>query len=302
MTGNYDITIQSTEGSVTFYGSRVGSNGERRTTGYAAPLNGLGDPGRRTTSTVKSGADGGLVAPSDQQYDMRQLSLDAFAMSSTATDIELLTASIRAAMPIRETVLVLVTTPQGRQYGANMLVTRCAPSLVYANREMLLRDYTIELLGADPAWYDYTNGTMNTALINKIVPGGIQWTATGALWGSTGLPWTSGIGNTTIVNTGSETVYPTITITGTVHNPIITNVTTSLAFQLNITTSTSDVIVIDMDGETVTLNGTTIMNNITTKNWWGLMVGNNTINYNSSTTDDTAQVVMTWRNRYMEII
>ena len=303
MTGNFDITIQSSSGEVTFYGSKWQDDGTENVTGYQTPLDGLGDPGRRVTSTVKSGADGGLAVASDMFYEMRQISLDAFAMCDTNDAINDVTSGIRAAMPIREQVLLLVTTPQGTRYGAKAIITKCAPSVVYSRNTKLLRDYSIEILAPDPSWYDYTSDNLNQIALNKSVPGGLIWGATGLSWTSSGLPWSSGSGSTVVVNTGTEIVFPTITITGIVHNPIITNVTTGLAFQLSITTSsTSDVIAIDMDSEVVTLNGATIMNNISTENWWGLMVGNNTIDYNSSTSDDTAQVVLSWRNRYMEII
>lgn len=301
MTGNYDITFRSLAGEITFYGSKRGSDGILRSTGYTPPLEGLGDPGRRTTTTVKSGADGGIVVPSDQQYDMRQIPLDAFAMCDSIEDIEQVTANIRAAMPIRENILLLVKAPSGNTFGSNVVVTKCSPSIVYSDGARLLRDYAIEAVAADPYWYDYNQDGINSVALNKLVPGGLQWTSTGAQWSSTGLPWTSGSGNETVANTGDEDVYPLITITGVTHNPVITNISTGLAFQLGISTTATDVIEIDMDAETVTLNGGPIMNNITTKNWWALTPGNNTIGYDSASIDDSAQVVLSWRNRYMEV-
>jgi hypothetical protein len=89
-------------------------------------------------------------------------------------------------------------------------------------------------------------------------------------------------------NTGAYNTFPYFTITGPVTNPVITNQTTGQQIKLNIALAASDVIGIDCQSGTVTLNGTANRNNtvdITTQ-FFPLTPGNNTIAYGSS--DSTA--------------
>ena len=89
-------------------------------------------------------------------------------------------------------------------------------------------------------------------------------------------------------NTGAYTSAPYFTVTGPVSNPIISNQTTGQQIKLNLVLGASDVIGIDCQSGTVTLNGTANRNtnvDITTQ-FFGLTPGVNTIGYGSS--DSTA--------------
>ncbi|MDQ0241154.1 phage distal tail protein [Arthrobacter bambusae] len=89
-------------------------------------------------------------------------------------------------------------------------------------------------------------------------------------------------------NTGAYTTFPYFTITGPVANPVIQNQATGQQIKLNITLAASDVLGVDCQSGTVTLNGTANRNNTVdiSTTFFGLGPGNNTIGYGSS--DSTA--------------
>lgn len=89
-------------------------------------------------------------------------------------------------------------------------------------------------------------------------------------------------------NTGAYATFPYFTITGPVANPVISNQATSQQIKLNITLAPTDVLGIDCQSGTVTLNGTANRNNTVdiSTTFFGLGPGNNTIGYGSS--DSTA--------------
>lgn len=89
-------------------------------------------------------------------------------------------------------------------------------------------------------------------------------------------------------NPGAYATAPFFTITGPVTNPVITNQTTSQQIKLNISLGASDILSVDCQSGTVTLNATANRNNtvdISTQ-FFGLAPGNNTIAFASS--DSTA--------------
>lgn len=299
---NFDVTIQADSGdSITFYGSRIGGGGEIRQIGYQS-IDGLGEPDRRTTVTTKSGADGGLVVASDQQYDSRIVSLEAFAMLESMNGLNEFRASLRKALPIRENVLVLVSAPSGTTYGARAVVSNNKTSLVYSRKPRLLLDLDIDLTCPDPYWQDYSAENPNKVIINKVISGGLVWSESSLDWTTDGLVWSEGANRPTATNSGTETVYPVITITGATTNPVISNLTTGESIKVPLALTDGDVFEIDMNEETLKLNGSNVSNTIVDAAWWGLIVGVNQLQYTSSSDTDPAEVVLTWRDRYMEAI
>lgn len=85
-------------------------------------------------------------------------------------------------------------------------------------------------------------------------------------------------------NTGAYPTAPYFTITGPVAYPIITNQTTGQQIKLNIQIGAGDILGIDCQSGTVTLNGTANRNNTVdiSTTFFGLAPGNNTIGYGSS--------------------
>lgn len=297
---NYDLTIVSSKGSITFFGQKIGSKSTENPTGYSSSLDFLGLPKLRSTTQPKMNADGGLMVATDQNLDARTPSIDAWAICRNNEEKIAILDSFRKSFPIRENVMLFVSTPDGKKFGLQCGILTATSDVKFSDGKNIVIDFAIDLFAGDPFWRDYTFESPNEVPINKQVSGGLQWTSAGLAWLSDGLHWSSGSGNTVIVNGGAETVYPTITIDGVVHNPSIQNIDTGQTFSLNISTNDSDKIVIDMDNETVTLNGSNITNNISSGDWWGLKPGNTQIGYTTANGNDTASVMASWRDLFTE--
>ena len=102
-------------------------------------------------------------------------------------------------------------------------------------------------------------------------------------------------------NNGSDVVYPTITIAGVVTSPVISNLTTGESIRVPIALGADDTLEIDMDNESIKLNGHNTPSSLIIGSWWGLIPGVNRLQYTSNNQSDTAQVVVSWRNRYTEV-
>jgi phage-related protein len=122
--------------------------------------------------------------------------------------------------------------------------------------------------------------------------------------GGSSFPWTfplsfggGGGGSTTLTNNGTTTAYPTITLTGPVISPVITNSTTGQKIQLSLTLLTGDTLVIDTRARTITQGGATnkIGAFVTGSTFWGLAPGENLITY-SANQYDTSTASFVWRD------
>lgn len=107
-------------------------------------------------------------------------------------------------------------------------------------------------------------------------------------------------GSVTLNNAGSETAWPIITLTGPLATPVLTNTTTGAVLQLSYTIATGDVVIIDMDNHTITLNGASLISTKTsTSDWWGLVPGNNTITLTTTASADTGTAVVKYYPPYV---
>lgn len=95
-------------------------------------------------------------------------------------------------------------------------------------------------------------------------------------------------GSFQMINSGAYQTAPYFTITGPVSYPIITNQATGQQIKLNIVLGASDILAIDCQSGTVTLNGTANRNNTVdiSTSFFQLLPGSNTIGFASS--DSTA--------------
>lgn len=102
--------------------------------------------------------------------------------------------------------------------------------------------------------------------------GGVEWDADGAVWEEGQSSYS------TVVVESIDNIYPILTITGRTVNPVITDVTTGTIFQYNGTITESQVLKVDMMNKTATLNGTSVVGNVS-GDWLFLQPGNNKITY-----------------------
>lgn len=91
-------------------------------------------------------------------------------------------------------------------------------------------------------------------------------------------------GDKNIMVDSIDNVYPLLTITGPAVNPTITNITTGAIFAYSGTVTASQVLKVDMMAKTATLNGVSVLGNVT-QDWLYFKPGNNRVEYTTSNTD-----------------
>ena len=127
------------------------------------------------------------------------------------------------------------------------------------------------------------NGNGNLAAILSVelqITGG-----GGVLWEDDGAVWEEGKPSYSMITIDSiDNVYPVVTITGRTVNPILTDVTTGTIFKYEGTITASQVLVVDMMNKTATLNGTSVIGNVT-GDWLYLAPGNNRMTYTADNAD-----------------
>jgi len=103
-----------------------------------------------------------------------------------------------------------------------------------------------------------------------------------------------------ITNSGWTTTYPVITINGPAINPKVTNNTAGAFLLIDGTIGTNDVLVLNTDLRTVTLNGVArraLLNNSST--WFAAPPGTSYYTFLATGTDGDTSCVVSWRNAYI---
>lgn len=245
----------------------------------------------RTSSYSNSGEDGGFV--DSQFYSARLLTFTGVIhntncnLKTTARDA-MITASV-----IRENVQVKISTNDGKY----LTTTGRVIGFDMPYTSSLKYEFKLDLFCDDPLLYDLSAGSQLCVSLERYVASGLEWPL---VW-----PLVWGIGSAgvvTAINTGVVTTYPTITINGTVTNPKITNITTGELFELAITTSGSDTIIVNTKDNIVTLNGSSIYSLITPQStFWKLNVGSNDLIFETTDAADTGEVTVCWLPAYLGI-
>ena len=247
------------------------------------PIVGLAKPQIRTGEGDFSGRDGGYI--STQFYGKRAVSLTGVIQGSCTEELETLRKELSDALPIRTLTTFLITLGDGGQYVLEAYVV--AYQCDYDSKTF--SDFKIDLLSPSPYLY-YPNGEIQQD-ISKLISGGYPTPY------SLPVQWQLGTQPSVITNTSDSVVFPEITLEGQFTNPRITNLTTGQYVELTpITTSSSDVLVIDMQRRIITLNGGSVIDKRTsTSSWWGLAIGDNTILLESFGGGDDTQGVVSYR-------
>jgi hypothetical protein len=151
----------------------------------------------------------------------------------------------------------------------------------------------VDFFCADPRYY---NSTLNT--LSLAVGGGLGrvYNRTYNLVYLTGAP-----SYTTVTNTGRTDTYPTITFNGPITNPIFGNVTQAKYIFLNGTFVDTDVCVIDLQNQLITLNGNPARNlMLGGSEWWSASPGANSIFYfGTGIVSGTTAASISWYNAFI---
>jgi phage-related protein len=145
----------------------------------------------------------------------------------------------------------------------------------------------------DPRYYDVT--TQSLSLSPSAVSGRTYNRTYNLTYGGGSLT-NSG----QIVNAGWAITNPIITITGPVVNPVVSNVTTGQSITINYTLGASDVLVIDLNLKTVTLNGVSARNILANASqWFSAPPGTTQISFSgTSYTIGATSCTVTYANAY----
>jgi hypothetical protein len=125
----------------------------------------------------------------------------------------------------------------------------------------------VTMFAPNPKYYDQT---FTTGSISPVNPSGRTYNRTYNLSYGGGTNASA----LTIVNSGTWTTYPTITITGPITNPILTNQTTNQSLAITVTLLSTDNLVLDLENRNVLLNGSPVRNLLTgSSQWFGASPG-----------------------------
>ncbi len=261
------------------------------------PIEGLELPSIRTSSGNNTGQHGGYVGP--QFFGPRAVTLNGHIFADSVAEGRQKRRDIQSHLPLRPSIItVRILDDDGMSYTFD---TYLMDFKMPINRSRVKYIYKIELQAENPQIYDDNAGSALQASINQIVPGGVQFTDIAPQFDS--FYFSEGSDATTVTNTSVVTSYPIITITGQTTNPVLINRTTGESFRLaSYAVDSTAVTVIDMAERTVTLNGGNVFAYAPVDvDWWGLVPGDNRIEFTSGSGGDVTVAVAQWRPGYWGI-
>ena len=272
----------------------------------ATPVKGLESPKHRTTSYPRPGRNG--VTVSSKFFDGRLLELvgkifavagESFASYETrrrafiaATANE--TSDNGTPLPIR----VSFTTLAGDSYYLDAYFNE--PVMPLDNP--VSTDFMVTAVGN----LIYSAAGVISGNISRPIGGGlvIPFTIPAVASASTG-------GTVILSNSGTSTAYPSIdqygnggvTLTGSLTNPVLSNLTTGKFIELTYTLASGDYVQIDMENQLILLNGSSslISTKTTSSDWWGLEPGANSISISTSSGSDGGYVTIQYNPAFIGV-
>lgn len=122
--------------------------------------------------------------------------------------------------------------------------------------------------------------------------GGLVWDDVGVVWDSVGAVWEEGgsAGPTTVEVDSIDNVYPIWEVRGPANNPQLSVLSTNTTIKYNGNVTASQVLKIDMLNKTATLNGTSVVGNVS-GDWINFAPGNNRVVYTTNNPDAVASTI-----------
>ena len=156
-------------------------------------------------------------------------------------------------------------------------------------------EYSVALNFEDVNYYTYEEDDQGEEIFGKSaqIPlstgrsdGGLVWDNIGVEWDSVGAIWEAGTGGgpSTISVDAVDRVYPIWEVTGPADNPQLSNITTNTTLSYTGSVTSSQTLRIDMFNKVATLNGVSVIGNIT-GDWVYFAPGNNRVTYTTDNND-----------------
>jgi len=260
-------------------------------------IEGLDIPSISTSKGKNTGQHGGYVGA--QTYGPRAVTIPGSIFASDVSEALSKRRELQSRLVLHPGVNhVRVLDDDGSLYAFDAYLIDFKMPISRSRKKSLFK---IELEAPDPVIYDDTAGAALEATVNQVIPGGVQFTDTSPQFDS--FYFSEGSPSTTVDNPTDVTTYPVITIVGKVTDPVFTNRTTGESFRLSgYAVDASAVTVIDMAQRTVKLNGGNAFAYAPIDvDWWGLVPGENQIEFTSGAGGDVTSATMSWRPGYMGI-
>ena len=181
-------------------------------------------PEIRTSSGVNAGADGGWT--SAQFFDARSIAMKVVISNEDVSVVEQKRQALNSllAQGRKEDLLLTVVTEAGNAYTVYVRPTSVSSAL---NQVLKAQEMLIQFRADDPLIYgEGSSGGEEAILHVQQALGGF------AIPFKFPLAIGGGSGATTITNSGSESVYPIITLEGPLHSPTVINRTTNQQIQV----------------------------------------------------------------------
>lgn len=254
-----------------------------------APVEGLDNPVIRISNYEKPGEDGGVIP--NIFYSTRLVTAPGTIIGSSAQDYRRKRQALAAACAYSKDAngypvlkKFTIVTDDDEVYFFNGIVKE----VKWATNFYQFTKFLLSIVSPDP--FLYREGAQTSGAISIPIAGGIVYPIIyPATYGA------SSGGSALIQIDTNAASFPILTITGQVTNPYITNTSTGEFIQLNITTAGSDVLVVDMAEKTITLNGTSVLQDkIGDSTWWKVEPGVNNISFSTSSASDTGSLEITW--------
>ena len=165
----------------------------------------------------------------------------------------------------------------------------------------LFPEYHIGLSFEDVNYYAYLEDSEGHEIYGKsaTIPftgvatgGGLVWDTYGVEWDTYGAVWEAeGGGGPTTINIDSiDNVYPVWEVKGPADNPKLVDITTNTSITYNGSVSASQTLTIDMNKKTATLNGLSVISNVS-GGWLYMKPGVNRITYTTTNPDSTSSKI-----------
>lgn len=261
------------------------------------PIEGFDAPEYRLNEYDRSSEDGGYV--SSAYYGSRAITLSGMIVAGSLSEYESMRKELIQAVSIQRDkysvpvgTTITFTTLAGTPYKISAFFKK--PEFAWDG--IKYGRFLLQATVPDPFIYDVNLFTSEN--IAQATGGGYQTPH--------GSPYYTNVsmgGGTVVVNDGGVEIYPIITLTGSLTNPIITNQTSGLYLKINYTLAAGDTIIVDMRNKTMTLNNSSSLLSTKTvdSNWWPLSVGNNSIQLATDTAADTGNVSITYNKAYVGV-